>query len=76
MYSETISEILVFRTNIQPDDATQLSATLNTETKIRHWTIDFTDVDNVLCVHTTQLTVENVVELITSLGFSCEELPD
>jgi len=75
-YSEAISEILVFRTSIQPEDAAQLSAALNAETKISHWTIDFNDIDNVLCVHTDQITASHVVELISRLGFYCEELPD
>lgn len=76
MYSQTISDILVFKTNIQFTDATEISAGLNRETKIQHWSVDYTDVDKVLRVQTDQLSSDEVIELVTRLGFYCEELPD
>jgi len=77
MYPEAVSEILVFKTNIDNDaDVRKVALLLDEEFKIRRWNIDRDDVDNVLRVESDQLEANAIIRLIQNAGFSCEELPD
>lgn len=69
--------ILVFKTNLQyKKDIQLLAPLLNDATGILRWNVDRDDIDNVLRIETTTLLPQQVVALVTSAGYSCNELPD
>ena len=77
MYNQTISEIQVFKTNIQDThDLEKVAAILNKEPRIKHWNVDRSDVDKVLRVQADELSSEDIIQLIAQAEFYCEELPD
>jgi hypothetical protein len=77
MYPEAISDILVFKTNIQRDtDLERVGKMLNAEVRIRKWNVDRDDVDHVLRIESDQLEVFEAISIISNAGFFCEELPD
>lgn len=76
MYNETISDILVFKTNILHTDLEKVASILKNDPRIENWNIDCADVDKVLRLQSNQLTSDDVINLIIDAGFQCEELPD
>ena len=77
MYNQTISDIQVFKTNIQDiSDLEKIATVLNNESRIKHWNVDLADVDKVLRVQSDELSSEDITHLITQADFCCEELPD
>lgn len=77
MYNQTISEIQVFKTNIQtPGDLETVSAVLGNDSRIQQWNVDCTDVDKVLRVQSDVLAAEEIMHIVIQVGFWCEELPD
>jgi hypothetical protein len=77
MYPEAISDILVFKTNIQRDtDLERVGKMLNADVRIRKWNVDRDDVDHVLRIESDQLEVFEAISIISNAGFFCEELPD
>ena len=76
MYPEAVSEILVFKTNlVSENDIEQVSIMLGAHAGIRHWNIDLQDVDHVLRVE-GDLHANEVIIMLHTSGFYCEELPD
>ncbi|MBI5472491.1 MAG: hypothetical protein HY961_09120 [Ignavibacteriae bacterium] len=68
-------EVLVFKTNISTPDVTPLVADRLTRVSgIARWTIDFGDRDKVLRVESQAAQPHDIVRVITSAGFRCEEL--
>jgi hypothetical protein len=76
MYPETISEVLVFKTNIREDSEVEKVAALLSKFRITRWNIDRSDVDNVLRIESDSLDVGAVISMVKNAGFYCEELPD
>lgn len=77
MYSETISDILVFKTNIDNNnDVTQMSLVLDKHNLIKRWNIDHDDCDHVLRIESDHLDATEIIHLVEATGFMCEELPD
>jgi hypothetical protein len=76
MYPETISEILVFKTNIEEDSEVEKVAALLSKFRIKCWNIDRSDVDNVLRIESDSLDASAVISMVKNAGFYCEELPD
>jgi hypothetical protein len=76
MYSETVSDILIFKTNIFTTDIGKVAAALDNETRIKKWNIDCEDIDHVLRIETDLIEAKEVITIIQATGFSCEELPD
>jgi hypothetical protein len=77
MYSETLSEILVFKTNItNGTEVNRLADLLSLYTHVIKWNIDVQDVDHVLRVEADGLRSSTIIELLQTAGFECEELPD
>lgn len=75
--SPTLSNILVFKTNISSDDDMNTAREiLSRENKIKCWNVDRGDVDNVLRVEGTGIEPQNIVDLFAMGGLQCEELPD
>lgn len=77
MYSEAVTSVLVFKTNIQQDgDVQKIAQQLNKCAFIKRWNIDRTDVDKVLRIESDHADAANIIGLVTGAGFVCEELPD
>lgn len=70
-------DILVFKTDIRlENDMKKISSILIEETRIKKWSIDNEDIDNVLRVESEQLDPTEVILLIKRSGYCCEELAD
>ena len=77
MTNEIISNILIFRTDVQEDnDMMRLGFILSGDRRIQEWNVDREDVDHVLRIRSKELCAEDVVKIICQAGFFCEELPD
>lgn len=77
MYPETVSEILVFKTNLLSEaDIEKVALLLNVHTGIRQWNIDQNDIDHVLRIAGNHLLPAEVITILQGAGFTCEELPD
>jgi hypothetical protein len=77
MYPETVSEILVFKTNLlNENDIEKVALLLNTHIGIRQWNIDQHDIDHVLRIEGDHLLPADVINILQGAGFICEELPD
>ncbi|MHA4740088.1 copper chaperone [Dyadobacter sp. MSC1_007] len=69
--------VLVFKTSISNRKAiVSLSPVLDGCTQILKWSVDTSDVDNVLRVEATHPDCRPVIELVTRAGYACEELTD
>lgn len=77
MYNETLSAILVFKTNIcEESDLQKVAPFLTHEPGILKWNVDRADVDHVLRIETDKLSTLHVCQLVQRAGFWCEELLD
>ncbi|MBT1695532.1 hypothetical protein KK083_01505 [Fulvivirgaceae bacterium PWU4] len=75
--NEMISNILIFRTDVQEDsDLKRLELILSRDRRIQAWNVDRDDVDRVLRIKSQGLCAEDVVKIIGHAGFFCEELTD
>ena len=76
-FSETLSNILVFKTNLREmNDVENVAFLLDEHDQIIQWNVDREDVDKVLRIETEQLEAIDVIRIIRALGYECEELPD
>lgn len=76
-FREMAIQVLVFKTNLQfKKDINRLSPILNNTTGILRWNVDRDDIDNVLRIETKCLLAQEIIHLVTSTGYFCEELPD
>ena len=76
-YKETISEVLIFKTNIRhTHEMDVVAAVLNNDPRIKKWSVDREDIDHVLRVESDQASVLEVKLVVNAAGFYCEELPD
>lgn len=70
-------DVLVFKTDISTDnDVRNVAQLLREETRIKKWTIDRNDIDNVLRIESLELAVEEIALLVKQSGYRCEELED
>ncbi len=70
-------DFMIFKTNINPTEVDVVRTSLDRIPFIREWTIDVNDVDRVLRVKTSgNFDEEDVMKLLNTCGFHCEELPD
>jgi hypothetical protein len=77
MYPETISEILIFKTNLERSaDVEKAGALLDSNPLILRWNVDCQDVDHVLRIESDHLDAAHIIDIITNAGYACEELPD
>lgn len=73
----TISNVLVFKTNILSDeDMIAVAQILAPEDKIFRWNVDRADIDNVLRIEGYGINPGHIIDLFCAGGFHCEELPD
>ena len=77
MCSQTVSGILIFKTNVaEESDERLIAPILESDKRVRQWNIDRDDVDHVLRVESDSLETGDVVHMIASAGYFCEELTD
>lgn len=70
-------DILIFRTNISSaGDLRKVRTVLDHHPSISKWNVDTGDVDKVLRIEATALTIDEVNRLILQAGYRCEELED
>lgn len=76
-YDTTISQVLVFKTDISSENEVERVAhILGLEKKILRWNVDREDIDNVLRIECDQLHPVSIISRLSDAGFKCEELPD
>lgn len=69
--------VLVFRTNItNTRQVKSISAALDRCPDIIKWNVDLSDIDKVLRIESTHENCGQVIGLVTSAGYACEELTD
>lgn len=78
MYSETVSDILVFRTNLETAECVnRVGDLLGAHEAVVAWNVDVQDVDHVLRVECGDaMSAITIINLLHDAGFECEELPD
>ena len=70
-------EVLVFKTDIiGRTNSENLGQVLKDDRRIRSWNIDQNDIDNVLRIESSEMSPADVIQLVKSLGYMCEELPE
>lgn len=70
-----LNTIHIFKTNISAIDSNCAAHyALNNREDIQQWSIDCEDIDCVLRVVSEQLKPEEIITIISSLGFECQEL--
>jgi hypothetical protein len=77
MFPTLVTEVLVFRTDLRSkQDLSVLSSLLAADRRLTDWSVDLGDSDKVLRVVSAAITPEEVIGIITTAGYFCEELPD
>jgi len=71
------ADVLVFKTDIgSKTDFETINNVLHQERRIKKWNIDHEDIDHVLRIESGEITPTEVIQLIRTLGYACEELPE
>ena len=70
------TEVLVFRTDIVGKSDSENLKQILKDSRIKNWNIDQEDIDNVLRVESNEMSPAEVIEMVTKLGYMCEELPE
>nr|WP_295928404.1 hypothetical protein [uncultured Dyadobacter sp.] len=69
--------VLVFRTNINSlRQVKSISPLLDRCPEILKWNVDISDIDKVLRIESTHENCGQVIEMVTTAGYACEELTD
>ena len=68
-----MASILLFRTDIQ-QLSDELQSLLNAHHSVQRWSVDTEDVDRVLKIVGEDISSEQIVGSVQSLGHFCEEL--
>jgi hypothetical protein len=77
MHHDIVTDILVFKTNIQSEkDIEKVSPLLTRETGIRRWNVDLDDIDRILRIESDAPDAPYIIELLVQAGYTCEELTD
>lgn len=73
--TENLTHILVFRTNINTEtDKLRVREFLSGQLLVEDWSVDMDDIDRVLRVVSHDLHPEDVVGLLNTIGYQCQEL--
>ena len=73
--TQNVNNVLVFKTNLRfKKDIEKVKPLLEKLTNIEHWNIDRDDIDKVLRVQSSTACSEQIVDIIKSAGYACEEL--
>jgi len=70
------TEVLVFRTDIVGKSDSENLKQILKDSRIRNWNIDQQDIDHVLRIESNEMSPAEVIEMVTKLGYMCEELPE
>ena len=70
------TEVLVFRTDIVGKSDSENLKQILKDSRIKNWNIDQEDIDNVLRIESNEMSPAEVIEMVTKLGYMCEELPE
>lgn len=71
-----MTEILIFKTNVNCQEAVkQLEPLLNRHWAISKWNFDLEDCDRILRIEASKEISEEIIKLLHSKGFDCEDLP-
>lgn len=78
MIYPTLMNILIFRTDISTQkEVKRVKPLFNERSNISQWSIDLEDIDNVLRLEVSDdVKEEDIISLVETCGFLCEELPD
>jgi hypothetical protein len=70
-------EVFVFKTNINGmHNIEKLKTYFNNREEILRWSVDMQDIDKVLRVEAASTNPTEIINLVQTAGFECEELPD
>jgi len=71
-------DLFIFRTNVETAIQIEVVEVLfNQYPMIVDWFVDTEDIDNVMRVEVSEMLTEiQIIDLIKSIGFDCELLPD
>jgi hypothetical protein len=70
-----VQEVLIFRTNVDtPTAIRKLAPLLNGHLFISKWNFDLEDCDKILRIETAAKISEEIIKILRSKGFDCEEL--
>jgi len=70
------TEVLVFRTDIVGKSDNENLKQILKDSRIKNWNIDQQDIDHVLRIESNEMSPAEVIEMVTKLGYMCEELPE
>jgi len=71
------TDVLVFRTDIiEKSDSENIGQIFKDDSRIKAWNIDQEDIDNVLRIESSEMSPAEVIDMVTRLGYICEELPE
>ena len=70
------TEVLVFRTDIVGKSDNENLKQILKDSRIKNWNIDQQDIDHVLRIESNEMSTAEVIEMVTKLGYMCEELPE
>jgi len=74
---DTEEFVLVFKTNIKcKEDVRCLGPVMDSGFGNSKWSVDLSDIDNVLRIECTHSDTNKVIEIIENAGFTCQELLD
>lgn len=68
--------VSVFKTDIQKQELNRLIPALNSLSKIIRWNTDLEDCDNILRIESHEIISDEVISILTKIGFKAEELED
>ena len=68
--------VSVFKTDIQKQELNRLIPALNSLSKIKRWNTDLEDCDNILRIESHEIISDEVISILTKIGFKAEELED
>jgi hypothetical protein len=70
-------EVFVFKTNINGiHHIEKLKTYFNNRDEILRWSVDMQDIDKVLRVEAESDNPSDIINIVQTAGFECEELPD
>lgn len=76
-YPKKRLRVLVFKTNlVSAKDIHRISPLMGDTPGILRWNVDEHDIDNVLRIETSLLLPGDIIRVLTTAGYVCEELPD
>ena len=70
---EPTEGVTFFKTDIQQQELNRLIPALNSLSKIIRWNTDLDDCDNILRIESHEIISDEVINILTKIGFKAEE---